>query len=149
MQLDDPRLMPLKAECLANSLAVSTAKAYGYRFRYFVEFCDRAEVSHLMSGDDPQADEKTLVGFVLYEFGIQQNKHSTIQGKISAIRWHVMASPRHMVIPQREVTRCTSRSRLRLRHAICIPSCCFFRWCFLPIDHRHHSVLTRLQSLDR
>lgn len=90
MQLDDPRLLSLKAECLANSLAVNTVKAYSYRFRHFVEFCDRAETSHLLTGDDPQADERTLTAFALYEFGIHKNKHATIQGKLSAIRWHVM-----------------------------------------------------------
>ena len=90
MRLDDPRLMAVEAMWLANSLASNTVKAYEYRFAHFVGFCERAEVSSWLSGEDPVADEDALVGFCLYEFEVQGNKHSTTAAKLSAIRWHTM-----------------------------------------------------------
>ena len=90
MELDDPMLEGVISKLLACSLSENTTKAYGYRFKHFVDFCKRANESSLLTGDFPSEDEKVLMGFCAYEFEFHGNKYATIKGKLFAIRWHTM-----------------------------------------------------------
>ena len=42
----------------------------------------------MLTGDDPQRDEKQLLQFIAYEGWLMGNKASTVKGKLSGIRWH-------------------------------------------------------------
>ena len=87
---NNDRLRQVAALTLAHSLAKNTRQKYNDNFRFFLDFCERQQVSPILDGSDRRREEATLIEYILYEYDIHGNKYSTLKLKLSAIRSAMM-----------------------------------------------------------
>ena len=80
-----------------GGLAKSTTSKYQKGFEDFTLFTERmngskkgGEWSSLLTGQDPVRDEEHLINFVAYQGWYLGLAHSTVQGKLSGVRWQHM-----------------------------------------------------------
>ena len=73
------------------ALAANTSSQYTMYWQLVVEFAEDHELNYILTGKNPKKDEEFLLKYVAYEYQIHGNSHSTIKGKLCALRWCTMS----------------------------------------------------------
>ena len=75
------------------ALAANTSSQYTMHWQLVVEFAEDHYLNYILTGKNSKKDEDFLLKYVAYEYQIHGNSssHSTIKGKLCALRWCTMS----------------------------------------------------------